>query len=145
MRTKPKATTGGAIVVLLTCACSGASLTQSIQPQVEITLETAPEGSRDDTPTIVTASADNTVLSGVISTPNPCYTIEGDIAADGRDLTLTVTARSKPGICVQMLGSFAYQARVTGLASGNYPTRVVYQYPNTGWEAKEYDLLLTIP
>ncbi len=126
-------------------SCSGASVTQSVQPEVELSIEPTTTGSSDQVPTITSASVDNTVVSGVISTPNPCYTIDAAIEADGHNLTLTVTARSQPTICVQVLGLFAYEARVTGLAAGSYPIRMVYEYPDTGWERKEHAVQLRIP
>ena len=137
---------GGLVIVFFPLfACSGTSLTQSVQPEVELSIEPVTTGSSDQVPTITSASVENTVVAGIISTPNPCYTIDAAIEADGHNLTLTVTARSRSTICVQVLGLFAYEARVTGLVAGSYPIRMVYEYPDTGWERKEHAVQLRIP
>jgi len=133
------------LVALSFHACAGTTVSQTVQPQVELSLESDPSGRSDESPTVTTASQDRVVLTGVMATPNPCYTIEASIEAKGQDVTLTLTARSEPRMCVQMLGSFTYNATITGLAAGTYGTRLIYQYPNTGWESKEFSLRLVVP
>lgn len=132
-------------IAALLAACSGATVTESIQPVVEFTVQGAAETSDVREPNVTTATADFAVLEGVISTPNPCYSFAASIEAEDSALTVTVTASQQAGMCIQVLGAFLYQARITGLPAGTYPVVMTYQYPGTGWEGQSFNLSLTIP
>ena len=66
--------------------------------------------------------------------PDPCRTLEGEFDQRDREITLRVFIRpSGAGVCVQVIGGFAYDAVIEGLPRGTYVLQVVHTYPSTGW------------
>jgi hypothetical protein len=96
-------------------------------------------------PAVESAAAGSVEISGVISTPNPCYEVDAELRETGGKLELTLTARSKGGICPQVVGRFAYRARISSLAAGDHELVTVYRYPETGWEEQQYTLQIQVP
>ena len=88
----------------------------------------APDGATGGTGTVA--------VRGTVSTPNPCYALSGTAARDGSTLTLTVTARSTAEVCIQSIGTLAFDATLRGVPAGSYTVRVVHTYGGTGWETK---------
>jgi len=135
----------GGFVATSLSGCAGASVTNSIEPVIELTMQGAAEGGEPRAPSVTTATSELAVLEGTISSPNPCYSFAAEIEADQNNLTVTLSGTQQAGMCIQILGAFRYQARITGLSTGTYPVTVVYRYPDTGWEQREFSLTLTIP
>jgi hypothetical protein len=67
--------------------------------------------------------------------PDPCRTISADLEQAGRELTVRVSIRPTGGPCILIVGRFAYDALIEGLAPGRYALQVVHVYPSTGWPA----------
>lgn len=65
--------------------------------------------------------------------PDPCRTLGGELEQRGREVTLRVFIRPNGAeVCVTVLGGFAYDAVIEGLARGRYGLQVVHAYPSTG-------------
>ena len=137
-----------ALLLPLTAACPGRAGDAAAAPaggttapamdQVTVELGARPLQGGDDGGGRVTAegAAGTIQVRGALSTPNPCYALTGSVSRSGSTVTMTVTARSTGGMCVQSIGAFAYDATVRGLAPGSYTLRVVHTYPDTGWETR---------
>jgi hypothetical protein len=73
-------------------------------------------------------------VRATLSGPDPCRILEGELAQTDRNVTLRVFIRpSGTGVCVQIVGGFAYDAVIEGLPRGRYGLQVVHTYPSTGW------------
>jgi hypothetical protein len=73
-------------------------------------------------------------VRATLSGPDPCRTVEGDLNHTDQEVTLRVFIRpSGAGVCVQIIGRFAYDAVIEGLPRGRYVLQVVHTYPSTGW------------
>jgi hypothetical protein len=68
---------------------------------------------------------------GVITTSNPCQEVTGRVSRTGRNVRLTVTARSLPVFCFAVVATFAYTAVIDGLAPAVYAVEVFHAYENT--------------
>jgi hypothetical protein len=84
-------------------------------------------------------------LTGVITTPTPCYELTARLAEDGHTLVLHITASPLPRICPQVVASFEYRARLHHLGGGTYAVKVTYSYPGSGWDGKSHDLRVELP
>ncbi len=115
------------------------------EPNLEFSIVGSAETGEGAEPSITSASAEEVALTGVISTPNPCYDIKAALSRDGRALTLTLTATARPEICIQVVAAFTYDARLTDLEPGSYTLTVAYEYPGIGWESSEHTLQLEVP
>ncbi len=115
------------------------------EPSLEFTIVGSAETSESVEPTIARVTAEEAVLTGVISTPNPCYDIKARLSWDDGALALTLTATARPEICVQVVAAFSYSALLTDLESGSYSITVIHEYPGTGWERREHTLQLEVP
>jgi hypothetical protein len=98
-----------------------------------------------DTVQISSVAPGEVVIEGALSTPTPCYRVAGSLSEESGGLTLQVTATNLGGICIQVLGGFAYQARISDLAPGSISIAVVHSYPSTGWEEHTYRLRTEVP
>lgn len=73
-------------------------------------------------------------VRATLSGPDPCRTLEGELDQTARELKLRVFVRpSGAEGCVQVVGSFSYDAAIEQLPRGTYVLRVVHAYPSTGW------------
>lgn len=106
---------------------------------------TAAAHARPDTVTISRVAPGEVVIEGVLSTPTPCYRVEGSLSDESGRLTLQVTATSLGGFCIQVLGGFSYDARLSDLPAGSLSITVVHTYPSTGWEEHTYELRAEVP
>lgn len=72
---------------------------------------------------------------GRITTPNPCYELEPDVAGGDEKILLRVVAVPADGVeaCAAVLGSLAYEVDIPDLRPGEYLVTVVHSYPGTGW------------
>ncbi len=114
----------------------------SVRPQANTTqeatlefviLETEIRAQRDTS--YLSGSGDGQLtVSGVIRTPNPCYSLDAEVDADADSVTLRVTATPQPRICASVVAAFPYTATVGGLKGGAYTVNVLYTYPATGWD-----------
>ncbi|HEY0151200.1 MAG TPA: hypothetical protein VGB92_04320 [Longimicrobium sp.] len=83
-----------------------------------------------------TGGTGTVAVRGTISTPNPCFALSGTATREGSTLTLTVSARSTADMCIQSIGTLAFDATLKGVPAGSYTLRVVHTYGGTGWETK---------
>ena len=124
--------------------CTGSAVMQSLQPVVQLEMQGSVEGNADQTPRVTATTSESAVVTGVISTPNPCYTFDAGIAVADETLVMTITANSRGGMCAAVVGSFTYRATIGGLSPGSFPVRIVHTYPGTGWEDRTFELRLLI-
>lgn len=71
---------------------------------------------------------------GALSTPNPCYRVEGDLERMEDGLALQVISESEGGMCVQCVGQVSYEAQIE--ASG-FDNLAVY---HDGQQIKQFSL-----
>ncbi len=82
---------------------------------------------------------------GIIATPDPCQRLRVFGERRGEALTVVVEATSSGGMCIAVLGSFAYRFATT-LSSGPQRVRVEHRYVNTGWPTEVVrDTVVTVP
>ncbi len=115
------------------------------EPTVEFAIIESATSAADTAPAVARIDASAVELAGTMATPNPCYDIDAGLAADGRNLTLTLTATSRGGFCPQVVGAFRYTAKIAGLESGDYTLVVHYDYPETGWERETHEIQISAP
>jgi hypothetical protein len=113
--------------------------------RLEFTVTAAAQAPAADTVTISRVAPGEVVIEGALSTPTPCYRVEGSLSEESGGLTLRVTATSQGGFCIQVLGGFSYDARISDLAPGSLSITVVHTYPSTGWEERTYELRAEVP
>ena len=90
-------------------------------------------------PESVTAEAGQGQITvrATLSGPDPCRTLEAELDQTDREVSLRVFIRpSGAGVCVLVIGRFAYDAVIEGLPRGRYVLQVVHTYPYTGWPTR---------
>lgn len=65
-------------------------------------------------------------FTGSLTTSTPCFDVRAAHRASGSTITLTVTARSTGGTCIQVITHHNYQGAVSKLAPGTYTFEVVH-------------------
>ena len=82
---------------------------------------------------------------GIISTPDPCQRLRVFGERRNEAITVVVEATSMGGMCIAVLGSFAYRF-ATPLSSGQQRVRVEHRYVDTGWSTEIVrDTVVTVP
>lgn len=124
-------------VMALVVGCAACSASTSPDQLPTVNLQVALSGSSGapvgaTSPSTIVAEGQGIVVLGLMSTPDPCQTITASGSKSGNQVTITLTARRVGGICVGMIGEFAYRA-VTPMSPGTYAVEVVHEYPGTGW------------
>lgn len=66
-------------------------------------------------------------FTGSITTPTPCYDVKAAHRTSGSTVTLTVSARSTGGICMQVITFHNYTGSVSRLAAGTYTFEVIHE------------------
>jgi hypothetical protein len=137
-----------ALALLLTGATCGGMAPgnePTSQPELEFEVLGGMQTAAGDSVAVAGVVPGEAILTGVITTPNPCYRVAAELAEDGHTLTVTLRATALPRICPQVVAAFEYRARLSHLASGVYTVHVVHAYPGTGWEGKRYQLRVELP
>ena len=70
-------------------------------------------------------------FTGSLTTPTPCYDVSADVNQRSSTVTVTVSAASTGGICIQVITFNNYNGRVSNLAPGTYDFRVQHQVGNS--------------
>lgn len=73
-------------------------------------------------------------FQGSMETPNPCYEVTGSHRVSGSKITLTVSAASTGGFCIQVITWFNYDGGLSGLSAGTYTFEIVHR--NSGEPAE---------
>jgi hypothetical protein len=84
------------------------------------------------------------VVEGRLRAPDPCQEITADAVNEGGRLRLVVRVRSKGGVCADVVGQFAYTARLLELAPGTYDLSVAHEYRGSGWSLYRQDTQVTV-
>jgi hypothetical protein len=116
---------------------TGCGAPTSPDPLPSVTLQAALSGSSGapagaTSPPTVLGEQARVVVLGLMPTPDPCHFISASASKSGSQVTITLTARRIGGVCVTVIGEFAYRA-VTPMSPGTYTVDVVHEYPGTGW------------
>ncbi len=142
----------GAPVAMLLAASGGpcsspppSSAQRVTQPQLEFRVVGTAQTAGPDSVAVTAITADTVALVGTMSAPNPCYRIEPSLASEGDSVQLSLAATARPLVCPQVLVTYRYEVRITGLAPGTYALAVTYAYPNTGWQRRVFRLTAEVP
>jgi hypothetical protein len=129
-----------------TVACSSPTAPVVESPEFTAVLTRDVPWSEVPTPPTVRVAGGRVEVKGVIHTPDPCQDLRAEAIRAERRVVLSVIARSRPGLCIAVIGTFAYTAVMDGLAAGTYLLEVVYAYENTGWQrAQVLAQSITVP
>ena len=120
-----------ALLIAFAAACGGESPTAPGTGALRFTPH-PPAGGGGESITAEAAQGQIDIRA-TLAGPDPCRTLLGDLEQAGRQLILRVSIRSNADVCVAMIGRFAYDASIVGLAPGRYDLQVVHAYPSTGW------------
>jgi hypothetical protein len=118
------------ILAALAVGCSDKILSAPEGATLVFTSRT-PEANAPDSATAVAGQGQITVRA-TLSGPDPCRVLDGDLDAEGKQLILRVSVRPVTGVCVLVVGRFAYDATIEGLTPGSYTLQVIHSYPSTG-------------
>ena len=124
---------------------AGSPAAETSQPEMEFEVVGTPGEPRAGLVSVDSVGPGAVVLTGVLETPTPCYGLAATAGLQERTLKVTITATGQPGFCIQVLGAFAYRARIHGLSGGRYTLEVVATYPGTGWESRVERLEVEVP
>jgi hypothetical protein len=124
--------------ILALGACASFEATgPSSDPALDFSVRADRTGTFSELPVVDAEGQQGSIaVNGRLATPDPCRTIAGSIDPAGTELTLRVAVRrSGSEACIGVIGQFAYDAVISGLAPGGYRLRVIHEYPQTGWPA----------
>jgi hypothetical protein len=126
-----------ALMVAGVAACSdsasptGSSLVAdepSFSSHTSATLTFASTQSYDtQTPQTATGGTGGIDFTGSLTTGTPCYDVSASLNQRSGTITVTVTATSSGGACIQVITHNNYTGQVSGLAPGTYDFRVVHE------------------
>ena len=72
----------------------------------------------------IRAVGNSVVITAPMQTPNPCYSIVGDVKFSGRDIEVDLSAASKQEICIQCVGEVTGKVVIQNLTKGGYGVTV---------------------
>jgi hypothetical protein len=137
------------LTMLTVSACSRSGVGRDVEltePAFKVApaeSESAPEGAVS--PPSVRVSPGHFEVLGLLSTPNPCQDIQASLPQVGAALTVTIQAHAQPGVCIQVLGRFAYQV-TEDIDPDTYTLRLTHTYPDTGWpDERAFQGSITVP
>ena len=110
----------------LTVTVASCSLSNEVEPNISFST------TRRDWTATLTDTADasgslRTVLStGIILTPNGCYSLRSNMQVRGGVITLTITGSSASSQCPPDQGAYDYSFLASGIDSGTYNFKVIY-------------------
>jgi len=110
------------VVIALIVAIETLTVQKSIPPfTIETISSTCMTGERD---LDIRAEGDSIVIIAPIQTPNPCYSVVGDVKFSGRDIEVDLSAVSKKEFCIQCIGEVTGKVVVQNLTKGTYGVKL---------------------
>lgn len=95
-------------------------------------------------PSLSTTSRDGKlIVFNGMTTPVPCYRLEGSAGKTGRTIELVVRAERAQGGCTFDIGTFQYLAELENLQPGSYTLRLWHEYPGTELETEMREVQVT--
>lgn len=70
------------------------------------------------------AEGNSIVITAPIQTPNPCYSVVGDVKINGRDIYVDLSAVSKQDTCIQCIGEVTGKVVIQNLTKGTYNIKI---------------------
>jgi hypothetical protein len=131
-----------AMTALVASACATTEVTGPTVPtsesrvaSLEFSAAAVSPGQSEQEPFVrVEGGAGRIVVEARLNTPDPCRTLSAELTGSTAEPVLEVTVRpSGAEACIQMIGTFQYQAAIRGLNAGTYRLKVVHTYASTGW------------
>lgn len=117
-------------------ACGGAP-TAPETAALRFTPRAVEPGSGESTSVTADAGQGQIAIRATLLGPDPCRTLEAELEQRDREVTLRVFIRpSGAGVCIQVIGGFAYDAVIERLPRGRHSLQVVHTYPSTGWPTR---------
>ena len=65
-------------------------------------------------------------IRGALSTPDPCYDLEAYGEQSGAEIHFTINAVQRPGACIAVVATFAYEGVLRGVPPGSYQVRIAH-------------------
>jgi hypothetical protein len=123
---------GMLLLLAFASACGGRTPSMPDVASLQFTTRVAgPEAAESIT---ADAGSGRIAVRAIVSGPDPCRTLEGQLDRTDVELTLRVSIQaSGSGGCAQVISHFAYEAVIDRLPRGRYVFTVVHTYPSTGW------------
>jgi len=72
----------------------------------------------------IRAEGNSIVIIAPIQTPNPCYSVVGDVKFSGRNIEVDLSAVSKQGVCIQCIGEVTGKVVIQNLTKGTYSVKI---------------------
>ena len=72
----------------------------------------------------IRAVGNSIVITAPIQTPNPCYSVVGDVKFSGMDIDVDLSAVSKQDVCIQCIGEVTGKVVIQNLTKGIYGVKV---------------------
>jgi hypothetical protein len=85
------------------------------------------QSNETQSPQTATGGVGGIDFTGSLTTGTPCFTVTATHSHRRNNVTVTVTAASTGGACVQVITYNNYTGRVSGLAAGTYNFTVVHR------------------
>ena len=102
------------------------SLTQSSKHNPAFTIETISSTCMTEMNDFdIRAEGNSITVIAPIQTPNPCYSVIGDVKFSGRDIDVDLFAVSKQNICIQCTGEVTGKVVIQNLTKGTYDVKVI--------------------
>jgi len=93
--------------------------TQSVQPS--FTIETISATCVTEINDLdIQAIGNSIVITAPMQTPNPCYSVEGDVKISGNDIEIDLSAVPKQDVCIQCVGEVTGKVVIPNLSKGMY-------------------------
>lgn len=72
----------------------------------------------------IRTSGNSVVITAGILTPNPCYSVVGNVKFLGKKIEVDLSAVSKQGYCIQCIGEVTGKVVIQNLTKGTYDVQV---------------------
>lgn len=72
----------------------------------------------------ISAEGKSIVITAPLFTPNPCYSVTGDVRFNGRNVDVDLTPVYRGGVCIQCLGEVTGKVVIQNLSAGSYNVKV---------------------
>ncbi len=110
------------VVIVLVVAIEILTVQKSIPPFTIETISSTCMSEEHDLD--VRAEGDSIVIIAPMQTPNPCYSVAGDVKFSGRDIEVDLSAVSKQTVCIQCVGEVTGKVVIQNLTKGTYSVKV---------------------
>lgn len=114
--------------IISSCSALVSESGEAVLPVLNFSSELVSPGPVSPPALSAAGSVGKILAQGAINSPDPCHKISGQAELEGKEITLHITSVSMGVLCIGVVATFGFTAKLTVQDAGTYRFRIKHKY-----------------